>query len=167
MEIHNFFIILLAMLLSARVLGELATRLGAPAVIGELLAGVLLGPSLLGWVEPEPVLRLLAEIGITVRVLTDLNRQHSQEAQIVLGAAVLDDIIGVVLLALLYEFSKHGGASLAMVPRGEVGLIFAELGRSTGILSTEVYAGLIIVIALTTLLPPFALKIFYRRYPLE
>jgi Kef-type K+ transport system membrane component KefB len=179
MEIHTFFIILLAILLSARVLGELAARLGAPPVIGELLAGVLLGPSLLGWVEPAPVIRLLAEIGIilllfevgletdvmrlartglkpvivafvgvaaplaggfgvayllfdlpmlvalfiggaitatsigiTVRVLADLNRQHSQEAQIVLGAAVLDDIIGVVLLALLYEFSKGGGVSL-------------------------------------------------------
>src|SRR3990167_6132479 len=52
------------MLLAARVLGELAARLGVPPVIGELLAGVLLGPSLLGWVEPAPVIRLLAEIGI-------------------------------------------------------------------------------------------------------
>ncbi len=395
MEIHTFFIILLAILLSARILGELAARFGAPPVIGELLAGVLLGPSLLGWVEPAPVIRLLAEIGvilllfevgletdlqrlartglkplivaiagvtlpfaggfgvayglfdldllvalfiggtltatsigITVRVLTDLNRHQSNEAQIVLGAAVLDDIIGVVLLALLYEFSKGGGISLtntgkvimfialfmvlaplaaklmaevinrferisqipgllpstvvslvlffawlahavgapellggfaaglalsrrfimpmaiamrtnvdfahrveeqmkpishlftpiffvmvglslnfreidwgsafvwtfslalfvaallgklaagfvirapfaqrfviglAMVPRGEVGLIFAELGRSTGILRPEVYAALILVIALTTLLPPFALKYYYQR----
>lgn len=35
-----------------------------PSVTGELLAGVLLGPSLLGWVEPTQVIRLLAEIGI-------------------------------------------------------------------------------------------------------
>ena len=268
-------------------------------------------------------------IGITVRVLSDLKRQHSKEGQVVLGAAVLDDVMGVVLLALLYEFSIGGGVSLvntgkvlifvaaffvlapaaaklmsvvikrfdasseipglipttivslvlffawlahavgapellggfaaglalsrrfflpfgiairtdadfarrveqqmkpiihlftpiffvmvglslnlreidwgspfiwtfslslaviaivgklagawllrdswymrwaigmAMVPRGEVGLIFAELGRVSGILSNEVYAGMVIVITLTTLLPPFVMKWFYGRY---
>ena len=53
---------------------------------------------------------------------------------------------------------------LAMVPRGEVGLIFAELGRVSGIFNNEIYAGMVIVIALTTLLPPFAMKWFYGRY---
>lgn len=48
-------------------------------------------------------------IGITIRVLTDLNKQHTHEAQVVLGAAVIDDIMGVILLALLYEFSTDGG----------------------------------------------------------
>ena len=64
MEVHTFFLVLLAILLSARILGELAARLKAPPVIGELLAGVLLGPSLLGWIEPSTVIKLLAEIGI-------------------------------------------------------------------------------------------------------
>jgi Na+:H+ antiporter len=396
-EVHAFFLTLLAILLAARVLGELAARLGIPPVIGELAAGVALGPSLFGWIEPTTVIRLLAEIGIilllfevgletdvlrlirtgvkslvvaaagvvlpfgfgfaaaaylfhqdlltslfiggtltatsigiTVRVLTDLGRSRSHEANIVLGAAVLDDVVGVVMLALLYEFSQGGGISLlntgkvsvfillfmalaplaakgmaevikrfekasqipglipttvvslvlffawlayavgapellggfaaglalsrrfflpmgaairtdpefaqrmekqmhpiihlftpiffvtvglslnfrlidwssgfiwlfsltfmvlavagkllggflireprhtrlaiglAMVPRGEVGLIFTELGRSSGIFSNEVYAAMVIVIALTTLLPPFALKWLYRRYP--
>ncbi len=45
-------------------------------------------------------------IGITVRVLTDLKKHKSRFAQIVLGAAVLDDVMGVVILAALYEFSK-------------------------------------------------------------
>ncbi len=45
-------------------------------------------------------------IGITVRVLTDLGKEKERFAQIVLGAAVLDDIIGVVILAALYEFAK-------------------------------------------------------------
>lgn len=69
MAIHTFFLILLAMLLSARICGELAARLGAPPVIGELVAGVILGPSLLGWVEPNQVIRLLAEIGIILLLL--------------------------------------------------------------------------------------------------
>jgi Kef-type K+ transport system membrane component KefB len=53
---------------------------------------------------------------------------------------------------------------MAMVPRGEVGLIFAELGRVSGIFDNEIYAGMVIVIALTTLLPPFAMKWFYGQY---
>jgi Kef-type K+ transport system membrane component KefB len=52
----------------------------------------------------------------------------------------------------------------AMIPRGEVGLIFAELGRVSGVFTNEIYAGIIIVIALTTLLPPFVMKWFYGRY---
>jgi Kef-type K+ transport system membrane component KefB len=55
---------LLLILVTARVFAELATRLKSPAVIGELLAGVMLGPSLLGWMEPGETIRLLAEIGI-------------------------------------------------------------------------------------------------------
>ena len=50
-----------------------------------------------------------------------------------------------------------------MVPRGEVGLIFAELGRTSGIFDNNIYAGMIMVIALTTLLPPFLLKYIYRQ----
>lgn len=47
-------------------------------------------------------------IGITVRVLEDLGKLKERFAQIVLGAAVLDDIFGVIVLAGLYEFSKEG-----------------------------------------------------------
>ena len=51
-----------------------------------------------------------------------------------------------------------------MVPRGEVGLIFAELGRFSGIFNNEIHAGLVIVIVLTTIIPPFAMKWFYKHY---
>jgi Kef-type K+ transport system membrane component KefB len=52
---------------------------------------------------------------------------------------------------------------LAMVPRGEVGLIFAELGRSSEIFGPDVYAAMVLVIALTTLVPPFVMKWLYAR----
>jgi len=45
-------------------------------------------------------------IGITVRVLTDLGKNKERFSQIVLGAAVIDDVIGVVILAALYEFAR-------------------------------------------------------------
>ena len=179
MEAGAFFLSLVLILVAARIFGELAAWLKVPSVMGEMLAGIILGPSLLGWVEVNEIIQTLAEIGlilllfevgletdisrladrgqkagvvalggfvapfaggfllaylifdfslllslfiggtltatsigVTVRVLRDLGRQHSQEAQVVLGAAVLDDILGVVLLALLYEFSVYGGISL-------------------------------------------------------
>ncbi len=396
MQAHTFFLYLLIILLTARLFAELAVRLKSPSVIGELFAGIVIGPSLFGWIEPVEALKLMAEIGvilllfevglgtdikrlvrsgtksilvailgfiaplllgfliaysfigltlleslfiggtltatsigITVRVLTDLKLNNSHEGQIVLGAAVIDDVLGVMLLALLYEFSIGGGVNwfnatkvlvfvstffilapvlakfmsvvikrfctvseipgllpttivslvlffawlahvvgapellggfaaglalsrrfflplgvtlhkdetfaksieqqmqpiitlftpiffvvvglsinlrvidwmspqvwgfsllvllaaiigkmmgafiireswasrimigMSMVPRGEVGLIFAELGRFSGIFNNEVHAGMVIVIVLTTIIPPFAMKWFYRRY---
>jgi Kef-type K+ transport system membrane component KefB len=53
---------------------------------------------------------------------------------------------------------------MAMVPRGEVGLVFAELGRVSGVFDAEAYAGVVLVIAYTTLLSPFWIKLFYRLF---
>ncbi len=65
--------------MTARIFAELASRLQAPPVIGEILAGVVLGPSLLGWIEPVDVIKLLAEIGIILLLFevgleTDIKR---------------------------------------------------------------------------------------------
>ncbi len=180
METHNFFLIIGLILFSARLFGEIFRKLSMPPVLGELLAGIILGPSLLGLAELNEVLKLLAEIGIilllfevgletdlkrlastgwmsvfvavagfvvpfvlgsavsyyifgfdevvsmfiggtitatsigiTVRVLKDLKKRDSLEGELVIGAAVLDDILGVILLAVLYEFSTAHQVSLA------------------------------------------------------
>ena len=166
---------LAVILLAALFGGDLAARVGQPAVLGELIVGVLLGNvSLMGvpWLEPIKsdayvdllarlgVLLLLFEVGlestvsqmlkvglsavlvaslgvvapfalgwtvgvwllpesspyvhaflgatltatsvgITARVLKDIGRSHSREARIILGAAVLDDVLGLVILAVV------------------------------------------------------------------
>ena len=53
---------------------------------------------------------------------------------------------------------------LAMIPRGEVGLIFADVGQANKIFDQDLYAALIIVIAVTTMFTPFAMRYFYNRY---
>jgi Kef-type K+ transport system membrane component KefB len=63
-EVNTFLQVLLIILVTARVFAELAARMKSPTVIGELIAGVVLGPSLLGWIEPYEAIKLLAEIGI-------------------------------------------------------------------------------------------------------
>ena len=179
MEEAQFFLQLAIILIAARIAAELASRIGAPSVIGELTAGIILGPSLFGLIEPNAVIHLLAQIGVimllfevgletditrlvksgrhstlvaiggfvapfllgygisyylfeesvmvslfiggaltatsigvTVRILRDLGRQNSFEGQVVLGAAVIDDVLGVLLLAFLFEFSISGDLSL-------------------------------------------------------
>jgi len=170
----EFFLKFFLVLVSAKAMGELFAQLKLPAVIGEIIAGLIIGPSLLGLVQPEPTFMLLARIGmllllfevgvdtdvgqllavggqsvlvaltgvalpfafgyllsvafgfgsstslfiggtmvatsigITLRVLKDLGAQHSRPAQVVLGAAVLDDVIGVVILAVLFDYTVEG-----------------------------------------------------------
>ncbi len=52
-EIVNLLIQLSIMILAARLFGELARRFHQPMVVGEIIAGVILGPSILGMVSPE------------------------------------------------------------------------------------------------------------------
>ena len=82
-----------------------------------------------------------------------------------------------ISLTLLAVVTKLGGAllikenlarrlvtGLAMVPRGEVGLVFAELGRMSNLLSNEIHATIVMVIAYTTLFTPFWLRLFYHNF---
>jgi len=174
-DVHNLFLHIAVILLTGKLFGMLFKRLGVPAVLGEVLAGVVIGQSILGLIPLSESIKVLAElgvilllfevgleadihmllkvglastlvaslgavlpfaggfilshyifdmsllsslfiggaltatsIGITVKVLSDLGKKEDKFAQIVLGAAVLDDVIGVVILAALYEFSKSG-----------------------------------------------------------
>jgi Kef-type K+ transport system membrane component KefB len=68
--------------------------------------------------------------------------------------------------AYLLRESTHSkwAIGLAMIPRAEVGLVFAELGRSSGVFDNELYAVMILTIVATTILPPFMMKYFYERY---
>lgn len=179
MDIHSLFLYLAVIIFVGRVFGDVFNKFGLPAVLGEILAGVILGVSGLGLIEINDAIKVLAEIGIilllfqvgleadihqlkkvgipafivafvgaglpmffgflasyylfnlsmatslfiggtltatsigiTVKVLSDLGKMNDRFAQIVLAAAVLDDIFGVVVLAVLYEFAKQGSVDI-------------------------------------------------------
>ncbi|MFN3813812.1 MAG: cation:proton antiporter [Aquificaceae bacterium] len=78
-----------------------------PMLLGTLVSYYILNLSLVVSLFVGGTLTATS-IGITVRVLEDLGRLKERFAQIVLGAAVLDDIFGVIVLAALFEFSKVG-----------------------------------------------------------
>ncbi|MDE2293375.1 MAG: cation:proton antiporter, partial [Elusimicrobia bacterium] len=60
---------LVCLLIAARLGGEVLERLGQPAMIGEILAGVLLGPSVAGWIGVTPELKVITELGVFFLVL--------------------------------------------------------------------------------------------------
>ncbi len=210
--IAELLVALIALLAAAKLGGALSERLGQPAVLGEILAGVLLGalPLVhvqgLAWVAGDQVVRSLAElgvilllfevglttrladlmkvgisaflvalvgvitpmilgygiglwllpgrhhyvplflgatltatsVGITARVLRDLRRLQTAEGQIILGAAVIDDVMGLVVLAVMSGLagraaaaaSEQGGATmttLVMVSAKAVGFLAGAL----------------------------------------
>ncbi len=55
---------IVAIFVGAKLLAELFERLRQPPIIGEILAGAILGPALLGWVTPNPTLSVLADLGV-------------------------------------------------------------------------------------------------------
>ena len=59
MELKAFLFSLIVIYMSSRLLGELAVRIGQSSVLGELLAGVLVGPSVLGLVHQTETLTLM------------------------------------------------------------------------------------------------------------
>ena len=212
MDFTHLALSLVVILAAAKVLGEASERLGQPPVLGELLAGILIGPYMLGWVQDNEVIRLLAEIGavfllfevglesdldeflqvgasalavavvgvvlpfcfgyaitlafgfdrfvslfigatltatsigITARVLTDLRQIQSKEARIVLGAAVIDDVLGLIILATV----------AGIVATGRLAVGSALL---TAFLAVVFLVGAILI---GTPLAPYALRIVRR-----
>src|SRR5262252_1340574 len=97
---HQFDDLLLRTFLifvAAKIVGEVFERLKLPAVLGEILAGVLIGPYALGWVGPNETMSALAEVG-AIFVLFSAGLETTSGELIRVGRkAMLVAIAGVVL----------------------------------------------------------------------
>ena len=110
MEAHTFLIQLVLILFSARIIGEIAAYFKAPSVIGELVAGILIGPSIFGLIEISPPIHLLAQIGIIlllfeVGIETDIGRLTSsgiKACSVAIGGVVFPFILGFCISYFLH-----------------------------------------------------------------
>ena len=84
---------------------------------------------------------------------------------IIIAIAVVTKLVGCGLPALIFLKNKGRAmkVGIGMVSRGEVGLIVAGVGVSTGALSADIYTTVIIMVALTTIITPIWLKIAYQK----
>jgi Kef-type K+ transport system membrane component KefB len=168
---------ILLFLLAAKIGGELVERVKLPSVIGELMAGIILGPTILNIISPDPIMEdisylgivllmflagletdfdkmkstgvismlsaiggvvvpfLLAislgiiyhwnyteslflgcilvatSVGITVRALMEIHKLNTPVGTTILGAAVIDDIIGILIFTIVRGISLHQNVS--------------------------------------------------------
>lgn len=131
----DLFIILLA----AKLGDELFKRLGQPAIIGEILAGVVIGPAVLGFVEPNAVFEVFAELGVVFLLfwvgletrLSDM-RAVGPSAALVGGLGVVLPFAGGVALGLaLGDGSAEAiflGVALVATSVGITSAVLIELG---------------------------------------
>lgn len=119
--------------------------------------------------QMQPIIRLFTPIFFVVVGLSinlreiDWSSSHVWGfSAVLLVAAIIGKLIGAFFIR--ENWASRIMIGMSMVPRGEVGLIFVELGRFSGIFNNEIHAGMVLVIVLTTILPPFTMKWFYRHY---
>ena len=84
---------------------------------------------------------------------------------IVIVVAIVTKLIGCGLPAIIFlrNKSKAMKVGVGMISRGEVGLIVAGIGVTSGALSSNIYTTVIIMVAITTLITPLWLKKAYNR----
>ncbi len=84
---------------------------------------------------------------------------------VVIIIAVVTKLLGCGLPAMFFLKSKAQGmrVGIGMISRGEVGLIVAGVGVTAGILTSEVYSTIVIMVAVTTIITPIWLKMEYRK----
>ena len=84
---------------------------------------------------------------------------------IIIAVAVITKLAGCGLPAMIFlkEKSKAMKVGIGMISRGEVGLIVAGVGVSSGALSSDIYTTVIIMVAITTIVTPVWLKMAYRK----
>lgn len=103
---------------------KVGARAGMVAVLGVIVPFVLgtyiVGPLLFPGLSQNALLFLGAaltatSVGITARVFKDLGKLKSSEAKIVLGAAVIDDVLGLIILAIVSALVTTGAVSVGII----------------------------------------------------
>ena len=87
----------LVVLVFAKLAAEIAERIKMPAVVGEIVAGVLIGPSLLGLVDTSSALEVLAEFGVILLLLQVGMEMDIDDLAAVGKASVSVAVLGVIL----------------------------------------------------------------------
>ncbi|MYY21796.1 cation:proton antiporter [Lactobacillus salivarius] len=101
-------------LLTTAFAGSISRKIGMPAVIGQLLVGIILGPAMLGWVTNNNFVHIFSEIGVVILMFMaglesdlDLLKKYLKPATSVALFGVIAPIILVYLLGRIYNFTNE------------------------------------------------------------
>jgi Kef-type K+ transport system membrane component KefB len=86
-------------------------------------------------------------------------------AGLIVAIAIITKLVGCSIPSMIFlkDKSKALKVGIGMISRGEVGLIIAGVGVSAGVLATDTYTSIIIMVAATTIITPIWLKIVYKK----
>lgn len=109
-------------LLTTLILGQVSLRLKLPLVVGQLLAGIIIGPTVCNWVQPSHWLQLFSDIGVILLMFLagleskiDLLKKYLKPSMIVAVSGILLPIAVGYLIGLMFEFTKFESLFLGIV----------------------------------------------------
>ncbi|MDR4489470.1 MAG: cation:proton antiporter [Candidatus Nitrosocosmicus sp.] len=150
----------------------IATYVGLSPIVGAFAAGMAVASTRLIKQVEEYAQKLqfifaplfFAIIGAQVD-LRGVNVDVLIISGIIISIAIITKLVGCGLSSMLFlkDKSKSMKVGIGMVSRGEVGLIVAGVGVTSGVLSTDIYTSIIIMVAVTTIITPIWLKKSYQK----
>ncbi len=151
-------------------MSALATRSGVAAIVGAFLAGMALSETVSKRVHTLSrgagrlmIPFFLAGIGLQMDLSPFRNRGTLALAMAILFAAVLSKAVGCGLGAWSLGTRDALRVGVGMIPRGEVGLVVAQVGLGAGIVSREGYGIAVFMAVMTTAIAPSLLKLAFRN----
>uniref|UniRef100_Q01V38 Sodium/hydrogen exchanger n=1 Tax=Solibacter usitatus (strain Ellin6076) TaxID=234267 RepID=Q01V38_SOLUE len=146
-----------------------AVYIGVAAIVGAFLAGLALAEStgqrvrdLAHGVTELLVPFFLAGIGLHVSLAAFSSPRNALLAVVILLAAVVSKFIGCGLGALGLGKADALRVGVGMIPRGEVGMVVAQIGLGFGIITQNVYGVVVFMSVATTIVAPPLIKIAFR-----
>jgi Kef-type K+ transport system membrane component KefB len=150
-------------------LSVVSVYMGVAAIIGAFLAGMALSENvssrvndLVFGVSELLVPFFLAGIGLHMDLSALTNTHTLLLALIVLVAAVLSKVVGCGLGAIQLGRVDSFRIGVGMVPRGEVGMVVAQIGLGLGVVKQEIYGVVVFMAVMTTVVAPALLNWAYR-----
>ena len=151
-------------------LAALSDLLGLATIVGAFAAGLVLATTeRREHIEDriKPVADLFVPIffvSVGMKVQPDMLNPFAEHAQF--GLAMLLTAVAIASklatgLAVYQSTVRRWVVGVGMVPRGEVGLIFAGAGLSAGVVAPDVYSALVVAVIFTTFVAPPGLKVLY------
>ena len=155
-------------------LAGLASLAGSALIIGAFAAGIILsGTNQFDTIEHEvkPIASIVAPIffvsvGASVNLgLLNPATPESRSTLLVAGALIVIAIVGKLAAGWAAPWTPFRRliVGVGMVPRGEVGLIFADIGRRSGVLPDAVFGAVLLMVMVTTFVAPPTLKALFSR----
>ena len=176
-RLKNPAVLILSAIIFLNLLALAAIGIGLEALLGAFAAGLVLGgmsikDRLMELFEPfiyvyTTIFFVTIGASVDLKVINPLVPENHQ-GLIIAACLIVMAIAGKIVAGFVTFTNKpinRLAIGIGMIPRGEVGLVFAGLGAATGVLSESLDAAIIIMVIVTTIIAPLLLKLVFADEP--